>query len=331
MHWFPSCAIGATSPLLLDRQYTDFDEQAERLAGYDQSYLQLTPGVFAGRFFSGFLGPHVSIHLEYCSQALEQKVGCSTHTITFGVVLSRSSTFRANGRTLTSDDVMVLPPGGQLDMVSPVNGAIMALVIDYKTLLAEPGLAPQVADWMGGLEGDLALIRAPQLAERLREDAIHALESAGSRGASSTVLGPVVGSALVAGIAAKLSLEWAAMLDIRQVAQASNYERFMQCRDEIRAQWQNVDQAKTLAEMAGASKRSIELAFCDNVSIGPLTYLRVLRLHKVRRDLLDPSTAHRSIGDIAALCGFWNWSRFSQTYRTHFGEPPSATRRHTLS
>ncbi len=331
MHWFPSCPLGANVPLLFDNEYSDFDQQAEQLAGHDQAYLQLTPGPFAGRFFSGFLGPDVSIHLEYCNQALEQRIGGDPNAISFGLVLNEASVFRVNGRMLTGSDVMVLPPGGSLDIVSPVDGAIMAIVVDACRLLAEPGLAPQIADWLDRKNGDVGLLHAPRLADRMREDAIHALECASVVGADNETFGPVLGNALIAGIAAKLSLEWAVAAETGLIAGANSYMRFLQCRDVIYNKCPDIDGAVELAQIARTSKRSVEQAFSEQLSIGPLTYLRILRLHNVRRTLGDPASAHLSIGDIAATNGFWNWSRFSHLYKQHFGQLPSTARATVLA
>ncbi|MCB1452789.1 MAG: helix-turn-helix transcriptional regulator, partial [Rhizobiaceae bacterium] len=86
------------------------------------------------------------------------------------------------------------------------------------------------------------------------------------------------------------------------------------------------DRSSEIANLIQVSKRTVEQAFSSNVSVGPLTYSRILRLHQVRRKLMDPSMATLSIGDIAAEHGFWDWSRFSQHYRRQFGSLPSAAR-----
>ena len=329
--WFPNYPLGAKTPLLLDHAYFDFDQQSEQLTGHDQTYVQLTPGPFSGRFFSGFLGPDVSIHLEYSNQALEQRIGGDPNALSFGVVLSEQIPFRTNGRHLSGTDVMILPPSGSLDVVSPIDGAIMAIVIAKNRLLAEPGLAPQVAEWLDHLHGDIGLLRAPRLAARLREDAAHALESAATVGINSDEAGTVLGNALIAGIAAKLSLEWALPDDMLEAASANSYGRFLQWRDALRNHVGESDSAIDLEKLTNRSKRSIEQAFSDQLSVGPLTYLRIQRLHNVRRALADKSCNSQSIGDIAASNGFWNWSRFSQAYKTHFGELPSEARKRLLA
>jgi AraC family transcriptional regulator, ethanolamine operon transcriptional activator len=60
-----------------------------------------------------------------------------------------------------------------------------------------------------------------------------------------------------------------------------------------------------------------------------VTYLRVMRLNRVRREL----QTHRrdSIGDVAARWGFWHLSRFAADYSRLFGELPSATRARWLA
>lgn len=329
--WFPSYTIGASAPLLIDSEYHDFDQQAERLAGHDQTYLQLTPGRFVGRFFSGFFGADVSIHIEYCNQALEQKVGGHPTALSLGIVLDESSVFRFNGRTLTGDDVMVLPPGGYLDVYSPVNGVVMAILVDRDRLLNEPGLAPQAADWLLGAGRDMDILRAPKFAARLREDATRALEGAGTGSQDPDRLGAVIGNALIASIAAQLSLEWASATGPDNAGIMQSYRRFLYCRAEIADRWRDIDDVSALTRAVSASKRSVEHAFSEHLAVGPLTYLRILRLHKVRNALADSDLQHDSIGDIAARHGFWNWSRFSQTYRNHFGELPSTTREHLSS
>lgn len=72
--YFPPWAPGDTRAGIVDDVYDDFERQAERLTGHDQSYIQLTPGAYSGRFLSCAFGPFVSVHFEQANQALEQEV-----------------------------------------------------------------------------------------------------------------------------------------------------------------------------------------------------------------------------------------------------------------
>ena len=321
--WFPEYGYGAECASVVDNVFRDYDEQAEQLTGHEQSYIQLTSGPFRGRFLSLFLGPDAEVHMEYCNQGLEQEVIGAKDRISFGVLLSAPAPFVVMGRPMTKADVFVLPPLGNLHLVSPVNGSVMAVAIRKSTLLRQNGLAPALADWLEHLSGKPRLLRAPGLASRLREDAVSAMEC---------VIRPetdgvdhVAGLALIASVAAKLSLE-AATAQFAGDDEDRAYARFLRCRTSLKSTASMSLNIDRLARIANTSKRSVQQAFSSHVSMGPLAYLRLLKLHDVRRKLMDDCYHRHSIGDIAAEHGFWDGSRFARQYSAHFGELPSETR-----
>jgi AraC-like DNA-binding protein len=63
----------------------------------------------------------------------------------------------------------------------------------------------------------------------------------------------------------------------------------------------------------------------EGMSMG--AWVRATRLRRCRRDLMDPSLAHRSITDIAADWGFATPSHFSRAFRSEFGCSPRDVRR----
>ena len=78
-----------------------------------------------------------------------------------------------------------------------------------------------------------------------------------------------------------------------------------------------------ICKAIGTSRRALQYAFEDVLQISPVTYLRLMRLNRVRASLLQPTTA--SVGDTAARWGFWHLSRFAAEYKALFGELPSTT------
>ena len=60
-----------------------------------------------------------------------------------------------------------------------------------------------------------------------------------------------------------------------------------------------------------------------------MTYLRHLRLHRVRAELADASRVRSAAAVTAAASrwGFMHFGRFAQQYRQLFGEAPSQTLR----
>ena len=60
-----------------------------------------------------------------------------------------------------------------------------------------------------------------------------------------------------------------------------------------------------------------------------MTYLRHLRLHRVRAELADASRTRSpaAVTTVASRWGFVHFGRFAQQYRQLFGESPSQTLR----
>ncbi len=322
----PAYLLSATPDIIHDAQYDDFDEQAERLVGFDQTYMQLTPGPFVGRFLSCFLSDKVSIHMEHCTQALEQSVAGHGDAVTIGVLANVSEPFCLNGNAFTSDNVMIAMPGSEFHVQSPMQGAIIAIVIQKDHLQGHPGLSSLTNDWLFATDFGVQLLDSPQLARRIREDVVQTLQSAslietGFRAAKN------IGEALLAGLVSKLSLD----LSLNNTTLSTRispaaYEKFIVGRNTIHKNWERIHNVDDLLAQTGVGRRTLQNSFASNVALGPLSYHRVLRLHMARRALLDPEQMNASIGDIAANHGFWNWSQFTKLYQSHFGKLPSETR-----
>ncbi len=82
-----------------------------------------------------------------------------------------------------------------------------------------------------------------------------------------------------------------------------------------------------LCEKLKTSQRSLYYAFEESFGLPPMQYLKILRLHDVRRALksADPQTS--KVTTIAGGYGFWHMGQFSTDYRIMFGESPSTTLR----
>lgn len=83
---------------------------------------------------------------------------------------------------------------------------------------------------------------------------------------------------------------------------------------------------KELAEYAGVSGRTLQLAFRRRMDTTPTRQLRSIRLDRVRDDLLDPALSELGVSEIALARGFRHPGRFAQEYRRRFGHLPSQER-----
>jgi AraC-like DNA-binding protein len=91
------------------------------------------------------------------------------------------------------------------------------------------------------------------------------------------------------------------------------------------------DKAFTSAELCAAldvSGRTLRTCCGDHLGMGPNRYIRVRRMHGIRRALrtADPATAR--VSRLADQYGFGEAGRFAGVYRAWFGESPSVTLQH---
>jgi AraC-like DNA-binding protein len=92
--------------------------------------------------------------------------------------------------------------------------------------------------------------------------------------------------------------------------------------------WMNAHLGETftigeLARESGASIRTLQSAFKEELGTGPNAYLLKLRLQQAHKDLLDRQT-HETIGTIARRWGFHHLGYFASQYRKLYGKHPSS-------
>lgn len=80
-----------------------------------------------------------------------------------------------------------------------------------------------------------------------------------------------------------------------------------------------------LCTAAGVRSRTLEYGFRAFYDVGPMTYLRSVRLCRVRRDLLNIKRPSTSVARTARRWTFTHMGQFSRDYRLLFGESPSST------
>ncbi|MEU8895725.1 AraC family transcriptional regulator [Nocardia sp. NPDC048505] len=84
-----------------------------------------------------------------------------------------------------------------------------------------------------------------------------------------------------------------------------------------------------LAAHAGTSVRALQHAFRNKYQRTPLEYLRHLRLHRARQDLLAATPSDGlTVARVAARWGFGHQGRFAEFYAREFGHSPKQDLRH---
>jgi AraC-like DNA-binding protein len=83
-----------------------------------------------------------------------------------------------------------------------------------------------------------------------------------------------------------------------------------------------------LAEIAGASVRSLQAGFHEHVGMSPMAYVREVRLERVHQELLGADPSIVSVADVALRWGFSHLGRFAGMYRKKYGCSPSDSLRY---
>jgi AraC family transcriptional regulator, ethanolamine operon transcriptional activator len=90
----------------------------------------------------------------------------------------------------------------------------------------------------------------------------------------------------------------------------------------------HLDQPMTLADICQAvcsSQRSLQYGFQEMLGMGPMAFVKIQRLHGIRRALLYADPKPETVAHLAHQWGFFSLGHFSRDYKQLFGESPSQT------
>jgi AraC-like DNA-binding protein len=141
------------------------------------------------------------------------------------------------------------------------------------------------------------LIAHPEVARALEQDLIHALVTCLSAGAHSQPVAP----------------------------RRRRAEIMRQFEEALAAHPEHPPHLPEMCNAIGVPERTLRVCCAEFLGMGPVRYLRLRRLARVRAALrhADPATAN--VSDIARRHGFLQLGRFAAQYRAVFGEVPSTT------
>lgn len=92
----------------------------------------------------------------------------------------------------------------------------------------------------------------------------------------------------------------------------------------------NPDRPIYLSEICaavGVPERTLRACCQEHLAMGPKQFLTFRRMDMARRVLQSSFPTETTVTEVAARFGFWQFGRFASSYRSIFGESPSATLR----
>lgn len=297
---------------------SDADEQAALLAGWNQNYVQLSPGRFSGALTESCLDG-VRLFIESTSQSLLQGGMLASDVIAVGVPLKMTGPAVFCGTKVHRAAVFVFSGADGFEFRSP-PGLVMSGIVVPRAAVLE-------------LLCDQDRERIVPLLSRAHIACVDDARLHAARHLNSAVLDLLASGRLVCP---------AHLRDLRINVLSNVAELILGCSapeplPRKRHRWQIVAEVRRIARehasgpisiaevcrAVGVSRRTLQYCFEETLGLTPLEFLRTVRLHGARRLLRSAP----SVTDAATQYGFWHLSYFSHDYRNLFGELPSQTHR----
>lgn len=311
----------AALPLVARTAFVDIDEQAAALTGWNQRYLQLSAGRFQGEVRRLRLDG-VGLFIEDLQQSVHQTGCVGGGVVALGVPLALHGEARFCGKASGEHLLHVFSGDDGFEFRSPQRHVMLGIEIEAG-LFASRVAGPAQLD-----AGAFARHARLQCIERTSMDGLRRLllelllgpatPSGEATPTEQLVRRDAVLDRVSQTLATGLPMDARPSPVAAPASRAALVERAQQCvRDRL-------GQPPTVAELCqqlGVSRRTLQASFQDTWGMGPLAWLRMLRLNAVRRAL---KTAP-SVTAAATQLGFWHFGRFSHDYQALFGELPSQT------
>jgi AraC family transcriptional regulator, ethanolamine operon transcriptional activator len=331
----PAAADQNNTPCQLHQQASaDVDEQAGLLRGWNQDYVQLSAGGFAGAVRELHLGD-MHLFVEDTSRRLLQRGARPMDRLALGIPLSLGQgPVSFGGDTAWQSEVresVFCHFSGQdgFEFMTPEGLSMAGLDLpwdDVHRLAADEEregllrwqqraglhLAPQSS--LRGLRG--LMVQAFDLACRLPVCLEDARAVARLRAAllsnALTLMSDSLATLHPQPSATACAQAGGAGRAARLVARAQDF---------LSDDPETPHTVATLCQALGVSRRTLQAAFQQLTGMAPAAFLRTLRLAGARRSLRSA----RSVAEAATQWGFWHLSLFAQDYRALYGELPSQT------
>jgi AraC family ethanolamine operon transcriptional activator len=313
-----------------EARFVDIDEQAAALDGWNQQYLQLSAGVFRGAVQRLQLDG-VGLFIEDLQQVVHQTGHVRPQVVALGVPVLLQGDSRFCGQADNTSALHVFSGSEGFEFRSPQRHIMLGIEVDAALFESHmndtlQGEATSFASHARLHVGDAAAIA------ELRSFLLALFAGAAQQ---STLLQPEgqrldVRDQLLDRLAAVLApaSDPPDPACVQREGMAVGAARNALAERARQLVASRLDQPPTVAELCqllGVSRRTLQTCFQATWGMGPLAWLKTLRLNVVRRRLMTAD----SVTEAATQLGFWHFGHFADDYRTLFGELPSQTlRRH---
>jgi AraC-like DNA-binding protein len=315
----------ATKPVYHWSLFKDHDELSSLIQGGDSEFIQRERGTFQGDFT--FVGLDTgTVQFGYIKLPYIGKGVSRVNRAGFLIRLDLRGEWIWRGRSMDRRSIVYLAPNAEYQDISPGDSAWAFLSFDWKPLERALGaftgtdfpMAPQGCRLFLPEEDSFETLRRRLKAVQsaVRTDPSLLQESGARHGIEESVLSVL---ALALGSASQIRpVTYGATARLRVVKQVEA------CLEARRGETVYL---ADLCSVTGVSERTLRTVFQENYGMSPVQYLRLRRLHQVRRALRRADSDLNTVQSVANRFGIWHMGRFAVEYRELFGESPLETLR----
>ena len=290
----------------ISRDAGELNELASR-AGEDAYYLPLGSGELCASSFMRTRAGIVALHETYGPDM--QVVGAPSSRFVFMVL--PTSPVKILGRMIDSNNILLIGPGQEFDAVFPRGAKLMLFQVPTAMLTEAAARFNEPNPF------DRLTVLTPRVDFRIRESLL----------SSNAVFYQEPG---VSQSEAELrSLFPACAFELLNSSRANEvtsttrrYRVVRQAREYLEQHLNSPIQLEDLCQQTNASRRTLMRAFNDVYGMSPMAYRNQRRLLKAREAL---QRGLSNVTEAALDAGFSHLGRFSNVYKTAFGELPSET------
>ncbi len=310
--------------LIVNQKFRDFEEFAQLTKLWDLDFRQIDRGSFEADLVQ-IASQDLQVSEGKFNRKLDQRGSSPKSLRTFAILSDKSTPTIWRGDLADRQKIMIFPKDGELEALSDPGFDVFTISFTEELLL-------NIVDTLGvGKPQDV--IRGPEVAD-CDPNKLTLLRKSISKVLSDIKL--KLPRMTEDQIQYEVEYEIPRSL-VLALAKVSRYEskpspraRYLavkRVKEYIESNTYDDVTVRELCGIAGVSERTLRYAFEENLGVSPKTFVNMIRLNRVRRDLRRTRARDKSISDIANLWGFWHMGQFAADYRKLFGELPSETNR----
>jgi AraC family ethanolamine operon transcriptional activator len=315
---------GVTGPAnVVRRRFRNIEAQAASIAGHEQIYAQLTPGLFDGGLESYAISERTAFFVETTNRSIRKRFQVLPGHLRVGFLLGEF-TCHGNGVPLAIGDTSVNLSSTPLDLHFGENYRGCWLTLAEADVTA---IMPQAEELCASAKDGRSQVRG-SAASLLQSTILIAREELFKLDlpASHCEVISALERSIISAAAWVLTEAFDRQPEPRRTCAAHRTHLLRRACEVIDVQLSSGLTMSKLCSIIGTSRRTLENIFLESLGVSPYQYVRVIRLNAIRRELLSEENAGVSIGDITAKWGIWHFSRFASDYRHMFGQLPSQER-----